>query len=95
MSTLGARDRCAGAPPCASVCPLPTPWPEPAGLQHGRLVQVAVQSADLGDANQVAQQITLDDAREDQLVAEAAVDRVRNKFAPRVIGPATVFRRAS
>jgi DNA polymerase-4 len=29
------------------------------------------------------------------LVAEAAVDRVRDKFGPGVIGPAAVFRHAS
>jgi hypothetical protein len=36
----------------------------------------------------------LDDAREARLVAEAAVDRVRDKYGPAVIGPATTFRRA-
>ncbi|MFF8235088.1 DNA polymerase Y family protein [Streptomyces caelestis] len=66
-----------------------------AGLQRGRLVALALQGEDLVDANQVAQQISLDDAREDRLVAEAAVDRVRERFGPRVIGPAAVFRRAS
>ncbi|MEV7082389.1 hypothetical protein AB0N88_28250 [Streptomyces sp. NPDC093516] len=66
-----------------------------AGLQRGRLVGIALQGEDLVDANQVAQQISLDDAREDRLVAEAAVDRVRDRFGPRVIGPAAVFRRAS
>ncbi|RSN90109.1 hypothetical protein DMH26_28545, partial [Streptomyces sp. WAC 05379] len=66
-----------------------------AALQRGRLMALALKGDDLLDADQVAQQITLDDAREARLVAEAAIDRVRGKFGPRVIGPATVFRRAS
>ncbi|MEY9997488.1 DNA polymerase-4 [Streptomyces sp. V4I8] len=66
-----------------------------AGLQRGRLTALALRGEDLIGADQVPQQISLDDAREDRLVAEAAVDRVRDKFGPRVIGPATVFRRAS
>jgi hypothetical protein len=33
-------------------------------------------------AGQVATQISLDQAREARLVAEAAVDRVRDKFGP-------------
>ncbi|WP_333739899.1 DNA polymerase Y family protein [Streptomyces sp. IBSBF 2806] len=66
-----------------------------AGLQRGRLTGLALKGEDLVDAGQVAQQITLDDTREARLVAEAAIDRLRGKFGPRVIGPATVFRRAS
>jgi DNA polymerase-4 len=66
-----------------------------AGLQRGRLTALTLKGEDLIDADQVAEQISLDDAREDRLVAEAAVDRVRDKFGPRVIGPAAVFRRAS
>ncbi|MFI9176078.1 DinB/UmuC family translesion DNA polymerase [Streptomyces lincolnensis] len=66
-----------------------------AGLQRGRLTTIALRGEDLVDASLVAEQISLDGAREDRLVAEAAVDRVRDKFGPRVIGPATVFRRAS
>uniref|UniRef100_A0AAU1ICF0 Transposase family protein n=1 Tax=Streptomyces sp. NBC_00180 TaxID=2903632 RepID=A0AAU1ICF0_9ACTN len=65
------------------------------GLQRGRLTALALKCEDLIGADQVAQQISLDDAREDRLVAEAAVDRVRDKFGPRIIGPAAVFRRAS
>lgn len=68
---------------------------EAAGLQRGRLTALALKGEDLIGAAQVAQQISLDDAREDRLVAEAAVDRVRDKFGPRIIGPAAVFRRAS
>ncbi|MGI5413896.1 DNA polymerase Y family protein [Streptomyces chartreusis] len=66
-----------------------------AGLQRGRLTALALKGEDLVDADQVATQITLDDTREARLVAEAAIDRVRGKFGPRVIGPAAVFRRAS
>ncbi|MGW4759332.1 DNA polymerase Y family protein [Streptomyces chartreusis] len=66
-----------------------------AGLQRGRLTALALKGKDLIDADQVATQITFDDARESRLIAEAAIDRVRDKFGPRVIGPATVFRRAS
>ncbi|WP_432041891.1 DNA polymerase Y family protein [Streptomyces cadmiisoli] len=66
-----------------------------AGLQRGRLTGLALKGEDLVDAGQVAQQISLDDAREAQLVAEAAVDRIRDKFGSRVIGPAAIFRRAS
>nr|WP_306425515.1 hypothetical protein [Streptomyces hilarionis] len=54
-----------------------------------------LKGEDLADADQVAEQISLDDTREARVVAEAAVDRVRAKFGPRVIGPAAVFRRAS
>ncbi|MGW5505952.1 DinB/UmuC family translesion DNA polymerase [Streptomyces rochei] len=54
-----------------------------------------LKAEDLIDTGQTAQQISLDEAREDRLVAETAVDRGRDKFGPRIIGPATVFRRAS
>ncbi|MFJ1877311.1 MULTISPECIES: DNA polymerase Y family protein [Streptomyces] len=66
-----------------------------AGLQRGRLIAVALKGEDLIGADQVATQITFDDAREARLVAEEVADRVRDKFGPRAIGPATVFRRAS
>jgi DNA polymerase IV len=56
---------------------------------------LVLKGEDLVDAEQVAMQISLDDAREARLVAEDAIDRVREKFGPRVIGPAAVFRRAS
>ncbi|WP_328884201.1 DNA polymerase Y family protein [Streptomyces sp. NBC_00299] len=66
-----------------------------AGLQRGRLTGLALKGEDLIGADEVAQQISFDDAREARLVAEAAIDRVRDKFGPQVIGPAAVFRRAS
>jgi DNA polymerase-4 len=66
-----------------------------AGLQRGRLITLTLKGEDPIAADQVAQQISLDEAREDRLVAEAVVDRVRAKFGASVIGPAAVFRRAS
>jgi DNA polymerase-4 len=66
-----------------------------AGLQRGRLTRVALRGEDLIDAGQVAQQISLDTTREARLLAEKTLDRVRDKFGPRVIGPAAVFRHAS
>ncbi|MFI8233888.1 hypothetical protein ACIGDI_34235 [Streptomyces sp. NPDC085900] len=60
-----------------------------------RLVQAANRSSADHAAAEAATQIGLGDALEASLVAEAAVDRLREKQAPRVIGPVTVFRRAS
>ncbi|MFH8939521.1 DinB/UmuC family translesion DNA polymerase [Streptomyces griseosporeus] len=66
-----------------------------AGLQRGRLTTITLRGEDLLDADQVAEQISLDTGREARLVAEQAVDRVRAKFGPGIIGPARVFPRAS
>ncbi|MEU3855083.1 hypothetical protein [Streptomyces sp. NPDC029554] len=66
-----------------------------AGLQRGRLTGLALKGEDLINADQVSEQISLDGAREARLVAEAAVDRVRAKYGPGIIGPAAAFRRAS
>ena len=66
-----------------------------AGLQRGRLTALTLRGEDLIGAGQVARQISLDGAREARLVAEAAIDRVRDKFGTGIIGPAAVFRRAS
>lgn len=66
-----------------------------AGLQRGRLTGLVLSGQDLVDADQVAQQISLDQAREARLVAEAASDRIRDKFGPGVIGPAATFLRVS
>ncbi|MFF0223960.1 hypothetical protein [Streptomyces sp. NPDC004629] len=63
-----------------------------AGLQRGRLTGLGLTAQDLIDADQVAEQISLDDAREARLVAEAAMDRIRAKFGAGAIGPAAIFR---
>ncbi|MFE6338640.1 hypothetical protein ACFVP3_37070 [Streptomyces sp. NPDC057806] len=46
-------------------------------LQRGRLTALALKGEDLIDADQVAQLISLNDAREARLVAETAIDRIR------------------
>ncbi|MFJ4467243.1 hypothetical protein ACIP2X_06925 [Streptomyces sp. NPDC089424] len=66
-----------------------------AALQRGRLVALTLKAEDLVNADQVAQQISLDHAREARLLAEAATDRVRDKFGPGIIGPAAAYRPAS
>ncbi|MGW3465128.1 DNA polymerase Y family protein [Streptomyces olivaceoviridis] len=68
-----------------------------AGLQRARLTGIGLRGEDLIDAGQVAEQISLDGARESRLVAEQAMDRIRQKFGPGSIGPAAVvpLRRAS
>ncbi|MFE5406478.1 hypothetical protein ACFQ9Z_35230 [Streptomyces sp. NPDC056580] len=53
-----------------------------AGLQRARLTGIALKGEDLIDADQVAQQSTLDQTRESRLVAEEAMDRIRAKFGP-------------
>ncbi|MFF5011359.1 hypothetical protein ACFY3G_52390 [Streptomyces phaeochromogenes] len=66
-----------------------------AGLQRGRLTGLALKGEDLVDADQVAQQISLDEAREARLIAETASDRIPAKFGPGAIGPAATFLRVS
>lgn len=56
-----------------------------AGLQRGRLAGLVGKCKDFVDAEQVATQIGLDNAREAHLVAETAVDRVREKFGAAVM----------
>ncbi|MEU6325511.1 hypothetical protein [Streptomyces sp. NPDC047009] len=65
------------------------------GLQRGRLTRLVLKGEDLIDASQLAQQVSLDNAREDRLAAEAAMDRIRAKYGPGAIGPTAAFRRAS
>ncbi|MFE9686798.1 hypothetical protein [Streptomyces sp. NPDC006285] len=66
-----------------------------AGLQRGRLTGLVLRGEDLADVGQVAEQISLDAAREDRLLAEAVSDRIREKFGPGAIGPAAAYRHAS
>ncbi|WP_333738941.1 DinB/UmuC family translesion DNA polymerase [Streptomyces sp. IBSBF 2806] len=66
-----------------------------AGLQRGRLTGLALKDEDLADAGQVAEQVSLDEIRETRLMAEAAIDRIRDQFGPCVIGPAAVILCAS
>ncbi|MFI1443218.1 DinB/UmuC family translesion DNA polymerase [Streptomyces fructofermentans] len=62
-----------------------------AGLQRGRLTGLALKGEDLVGADQIAEQISLDRAREDRLLAEAVSDRIRAKFGPTAIGPAATL----
>ncbi|MFJ9250480.1 hypothetical protein [Streptomyces sp. NPDC101776] len=66
-----------------------------AGLQRGRLTGLALRGEDLVDAGLVAEQLSLDTARQARLVAESAADRIRARFGPGVIGPAATYRPAS
>ncbi|MFE2533734.1 hypothetical protein [Streptomyces sp. NPDC059371] len=66
-----------------------------AGLQRGRITGITLKAEDLIDAGQVAEQISLDHAREARLVAEEVSDRIRAKFGPDVIRPATTLPRVS
>ncbi|MFD5631125.1 hypothetical protein [Streptomyces sp. NPDC127072] len=66
-----------------------------AGLQRGRLTGLTLRGEDLVDADQIAQQISLDGAREDRLIAEAVSDRIRAKFGPGAIAPAATLLRLS
>ncbi|MER6206566.1 hypothetical protein [Streptomyces sp. NPDC001642] len=66
-----------------------------AGLQRGRLTGLALRGEDLVDGDQVAEQLSLDTARQARLVAEGAADRIRERFGPGAIGPAATYRPAS
>ncbi|MDH6221869.1 hypothetical protein [Streptomyces pseudovenezuelae] len=65
-----------------------------AGLQHGRLAGLALRGEDLVDADQVAEQLSFDAARQARLVAEATADRIRARFGASAIGPAATYRPA-
>jgi DNA polymerase-4 len=66
-----------------------------AGLQRGRLAGITLKGEDLVAADQVAEQISFDGAREARLVAEEVSDRIRAKFGPGAIRPATTLLRVS
>ncbi|MEV4450603.1 MULTISPECIES: DinB/UmuC family translesion DNA polymerase [Streptomyces] len=66
-----------------------------AGLQRGRLTGITLKGEDLIAAGQVAEQISFDGAREARLVAEEVGDRIRAKFGPGAIRPATTLLRVS
>ncbi|MER6274441.1 hypothetical protein [Streptomyces sp900105755] len=66
-----------------------------AGLQRGRLTGLALRAEDLADGDQVAEQLSLDTARQARLTAERAADRIRERFGPGAIGPAATYRPAS
>ncbi|MFD5753835.1 hypothetical protein ACFWIZ_00820 [Streptomyces sp. NPDC127044] len=66
-----------------------------AGLQRGRLTGITLKGEDLIAAGQVAEQISFDGAREARLVAEEVSDRIRAKFGPGAIRPATTLLRVS
>ncbi|MFE4703484.1 hypothetical protein ACFRIC_41165 [Streptomyces sp. NPDC056738] len=66
-----------------------------AGLQRGRITGITLKGEDLIGADQVAEQISLDEAREARLVAEQVSDRIRAKFGPDAIRPATTLLRVS
>ncbi|MCT9105351.1 hypothetical protein N4G69_06875 [Streptomyces mirabilis] len=66
-----------------------------AGLQRGRLTGITLKGEDLVAADQVAEQISFDGAREARLLAEEVSDRIRAKFGPGAIRPATTLLRVS
>ncbi|MFF4519693.1 DNA polymerase Y family protein [Streptomyces mirabilis] len=66
-----------------------------AGLQRGRLTGITLKGEDLIAAGQVAEQISFDGAREARLVVEEVSDRIRAKFGPGAIRPATTLLRVS
>ncbi|MER7645539.1 hypothetical protein [Streptomyces sp. NPDC126522] len=74
---------------------LPYQLMDAAGLQRGRLTGLALRGEDLVAAGQVAEQLSLDAARQARLVAESAADRIRARFGPGAIGPAATYRTVS
>ncbi|MCG7205338.1 hypothetical protein [Streptomyces arenae] len=66
-----------------------------AALQRGWQTGLMWKAEDLAKAGQATHQISLDTSREASVVAENTIDQVRARFGAQIIGPATVFRRAS
>ncbi|MFD7877680.1 hypothetical protein ACFV5G_26875 [Streptomyces sp. NPDC059766] len=64
-----------------------------AGLQRGRITGITLKAEDLVAAGQVAEQISLDQAREARLAAEEVSDRIRARFGPDAVRPATTLLR--
>ncbi|MET7455920.1 hypothetical protein ABZT03_29350 [Streptomyces sp. NPDC005574] len=62
-----------------------------AGLQRARLVSITLRGGHLVAGEQVTEQISLDQARENRLRVETVVDRVRGKYGHRAIGPAATL----
>ncbi|MFF2127786.1 hypothetical protein ACFVW1_20745 [Streptomyces olivochromogenes] len=56
---------------------------------------ITLKGEDLVSTDQVAEQISLDGAREARLVAEEVSDRIRAKFGPGAIRRATTLLRVS
>ena len=77
------------------LCLLTYQLMDAAGLQRGRLTGLALRGEDLVDAGQVAEQLSLDTARQARLATESTADRIRAKFGPGAIGPAATYRPAS
>lgn len=66
-----------------------------AGLQRGPLTALALRAEDPVDDDKLAEQLSLDAARQTRLTAERAADRIREKFGPGAISPAATYRPAS
>ncbi|WP_329375516.1 hypothetical protein [Streptomyces sp. NBC_01483] len=64
-------------------------------MHRGRLTGITLKGEDLIAADQLAEQISFDQAREARLVAEEVSDRIRAKFGPGAIRPATTLLRVS
>jgi len=72
-------------------------WLMDAGaLERARLIGLVLRAENLIDAEKVAEQITMDEAREARLRAEDAVDRARARYGPGVmVEPAALLGKAS
>lgn len=72
----------------------PATAPPRAVALRGRITAITLKGEDLIAADEVAEQISLDQAREARL-AEEVGDRIRAKFGPDAIRPATTRLRVS
>ena len=64
------------------------------GLQRARVRGIAVRGEQLLSADQVAEQLSLDELREDRLRTEPVIDRLNRRFGTGTVGPAASYRRA-